>query len=205
MRSIERFKGMQHHFRPLFAAAASVVMLFVTGAAWACGFEDPTSAASQRGIMNLAFPNSAWVRTAIWQAQRAGELPRDDLAGRDALSPQAIATLRSIRATWLLKTLAQRLSAAPETAKHPPVAIVLMGPMLWSRIEARDSTGAARVQIHVTGPETGDVVLVTDTPAIEAIVGAGMSFERAQQLGLVRLYGPAVQVGAVQAWLGSTR
>ena len=49
----------------------------------------------------------------------------------------------------------------------------------------------------------GDVVLVTDTAAVEAIVGAGMRFERAQELGLVRLYGSAAQVSAVQAWLGS--
>ena len=59
------------------------------------------------------------------------------------------------------------------------------------------------MQIHVGGPETGDVVLVTDTPAIEAIVGAGMRFARAQELGLVRLYGSAAQVAAVRGWLGS--
>jgi hypothetical protein len=202
---IERTKGMQQNPRRQMAAAASVLMLVVSGTAWACGFEDPGSVASQRGIMNLAFPKSAWVRTAIWQAQMAGDLPRDELAGRDAPTPQAIAAMQSMRATWLLKALAKRLGTAPETAPHPSVAIVLMGPMLWSRIEPRDSTGAARVQVHVSGPESGDVVLVTDTPAIEAIVSAGMGFERAQELGLVRLYGPAVQISAVQAWLGSTR
>jgi len=194
---------MQQNPRRQMAAAASVFMLVVSGTAWACGFEDPGSVASQRGIMNLAFPKSAWVRTAIWQAQMAGDLPRDELAGRDAPTPQAIAAMQSMRATWLLKALAKRLGTAPETAPHPSVAIVLMGPMLWSRIEPQN--GGTQVRTHVSGPVTGDVVLVTDTPALEAIVGAGMGFEQALELGLVRLYGPEAQVGAAQAWLSATQ
>jgi hypothetical protein len=74
-----------------------------------------------------------------------------------------------------------------------------MGPMLRSRVEPRDGAVAARAQIHVGGLEPGDVVLVTDRPVIETIVGAGMLFERTQQLGMVLLYG-----SAAQAWLGSS-
>jgi hydrogenase/urease accessory protein HupE len=51
-------------------------------------------------------------------------------------------------------------------AEHPAVAVVLMGPMLWSRIEPQN--GGTQVRTHVSGPVTGDVVLVTDTPALEA-------------------------------------
>jgi hypothetical protein len=108
-----------------------------------------------------------------------------------------------MRVTALLKSLAKRLDAAPGDTVRPAIAVVLMGPMLWSRVEPRDGAIAARTQIHVDGPEPGDVVLVTDTPAIEAIVGARMRFERAQELGLVRLYGSAAQVAAVRGWLGS--
>jgi hypothetical protein len=183
--------------------AVACLALAATGAARPCGFEDPSSVAGQRGIMNLAFPKSAWVSTAVWQAQKAGDLPPDALARRNDLTPQARASLQLMRATWLLKSLATRLDVPPGAADRPAIAIVLMGPMLWSRIEPRDGDIAARAQIHVTGPEPGDVVLVTDTAAIEAIVGAGMRFERAQELGLVRLYGSASQVSAVQAWLGS--
>jgi hypothetical protein len=153
--------------------------------------------------MNLAFPKSAWVSTAVWQAQKAGELPPDALAQRSDLTPQARASLQLMRATWLLKNLAQRLDVPPGAADRPAIAVVLMGPMLWSRVEPRDGAIAARAQIHVGGPEPGDVVLVTDTAAIEAIVSARMRFERAQQLGLLRLYGSAAQIGAAQAWLGS--
>lgn len=184
--------------------AVACVSLAAAGAVWPCGFEDPSSVAGQRGVMNLAFPNSAWVSTAVWQAQKAGDLPPDALARRDDLTPQARASLQLMRATWLIKSLAKRLDVPPGAADRPAIAVVLMGPMLWSRVEPRDGAIAARAQIHVSGPERGDVVLVTDTPAIEAIVGAGMRFERAQELGVARLYGSPAQVGAVQAWLGST-
>ena len=183
--------------------AIACLALAAAGAARPCGFEDPDSVAGQRGIMNLAFPKSAWVSTAVWQAQRAGNLPPDALARRTDLTPQARGTLQVMRVTWLLKSLAKQLDVPPGAMDRPAIAVVLMGPMLWSRIEPRDGAVAARAHVHVSGPERGDVVLVTDTPAIEAIVGAGMRFERAQELGLVRLYGSAAQVGAVQAWLGS--
>lgn len=177
--------------------------LAAAGAAWPCGFEDPNSVASQRGMMNLAFPKSAWVRTAVWQAQMTGDLPRDALAQRDDLAPQAIGTLQLMRATWLLKALAARLDKVPDVDDRRALAVVLMGPMLWSRIEPQ--LAGAPLRTHVSGPEVGDVVLVTDTPALEALVGAGMGFERALELGLVRLYGPEAQVGAAQAWLSAIR
>jgi hypothetical protein len=183
--------------------AVACLALAAAGVARPCGFEDPSSVAGQRGLMNLAFPKPAWVSTAVWQAQKAGELPPDALAQRDDLTPQARASLQLMRVTWLLKSLAKRLDVAPGALDRRAIAVVLMGPMLWSRVEPRDGAIAARAQVHVSGPEPGDVVLVTDTPAIEAIVGAGMRFARAQELGLVRLYGSAAQVGAVQAWLGS--
>jgi hypothetical protein len=183
--------------------AIACLALAAAGAARPCGFEDPNSVAGQRGIMNLAFPKSAWVSTAVWQAQRAGDLPPDAPAQRTDLTPQARGKLQVMRASWLLKGLARQLDVSPGTTDRPAIAVVLMGPLMWSRIEPRDGAVAARAQIHVGGPEPGDVVLVTDTPAIEAIVGTGMRFERAQELGLVRLYGSAAKVAAVQAWLRS--
>ena len=190
-------RGLNRHL-----AVGVLGLLAAAGAAWPCGFEDPNSVASQRGMMNWAFPKSAWVRTAVWQAQMAGDLPRDTSAQRDDLTPQARGMLQLIRATWLLKTLAARSSNSPDAAAHPAVAVVLMGPMLWSRIEPQN--GGALLRTHVSGPVAGDVVMVTDTPALEAIVGAGMAFEHAVDLGLVRLYGPESQVGAAQAWLSAS-
>ena len=179
-----------------------VLTLGAAGAAWPCGLDDPNSAKVQRGMMNLAFPQSLWVRTAVWQAQMAGDLPRDALAEREDLTPQARGMLQLERATGLLKTLAARLGSAPDAGEHPALAVVLMGPMLWSRIEPQGA--AALLRTHVSGPVAGDVVMVTDTPVIEALVGGGMGFEHALELGLVRLYGPEAQVGVVRAWLSAT-
>lgn len=193
MRTLRRNAGRSFAVTLLLAAA---------GSAWACGLENPYSVASQRGMMNLAFPQSAWVRTAIWQAQMAGELPRDELAGRDDLTPQAIGTLRLMRASVLLRSLAKRLGAARDDGGHPSVALVLMGPMMWSRFEPM--FGSVQARVHVNGPEKGDVVMVTDTPAIEAIVEGGLSFEQAIERGLVRLYGPQAQIDQLSTWLATT-
>ena len=182
--------------------AIACLALAAAGAAQPCGLENPNSVAGQRGIMNLALPNSAWVSTAVWQAQKAGDLPPDALAQRSDLTPQARASLQLMRVTGLLKSLAKRLDAAPGAVDRPAIAVVLMGPMLWSRIEPQGA--GAQVHTHVSGPVAGDVVLVTDTPALEAIVGAGMGFEQALELGLVRFYGPAAQVGAAKDWLSAT-
>ena len=194
--------AMRQDFRTLQRGlAAFALALAASGTAWPCGFDDPNSATVQRGMMNLVFPKSAYVRTAIWQAQVAGELPRDKLAGRGDLTPQAIGTLRLIRATGLLKNLAKRLGATPDGASHPSVALVLLGPMLWSRFEP--AGGSVQARVHVTGPEAGDVVMVTDTPAIEAIVEGGLSFEQAIEHGLVRLYGPQAQIDNLPIWLAA--
>ena len=181
--------------------AAGALLLAVAGNAWCCGLEDPASVASQRGMMNLAFPQSAYVRTAIWQAQLAGELPPSDALQRDGLTPQARGALQRMRANVLLQRLAARLSALPEAADAPSLAIVLMGPMLWSRLEAFD--GKVQAQVHVAGPEPGDLVLVTDTPGLEAIAVGGMDFARAAELGVLRLYGPAAQLDLLQLRLTS--
>ena len=188
--------------RPL---AVACLTLAAVGTAQACGLENPDSVASQRGLMNLAFPKAAWVSTAVWQAQKEGLLPSDALAGRSDITPQARASLQLMRTNGLLKGLAKRLDSTAGPGDRPAIAVVLMGPMLWSRVEPRDGAIATRAQIHVDGPEPGDVVLVTDTPAVEAIVSGQLRFERALELGVVRLYGSAALVGAVQAWLGSAQ
>ena len=51
------------------AIAALALACAATGsAALACGLEDPTSAATQRGVLALAYPQSPQVGTAVWQA-----------------------------------------------------------------------------------------------------------------------------------------
>ena len=76
----------------------------------ACGLEDPSSISMRRGMLNMAYPESLHVGTAVWQAQLAGRLPRDPLASRGELTPEARATLRLVKANALLGQLAMRMS-----------------------------------------------------------------------------------------------
>jgi hypothetical protein len=164
----------------------------------ACGLEDPSSIAMQRGILNLAYPLSLHVGTAVWQAQAAGRLPRDPLAQQGDLTPEARAALRMLRAGNLLRQFSAKL-AGQAAAPHAPLAVVLLGPVMWNRFEFDGS--AVRPTLHATGPQSGDVVVVTDVAVIEAIGSGTLTLAEALQTGLMRLYGSAAEVAAVTGWL----
>jgi hypothetical protein len=181
------------------AVAIGAAFVAASGAAWPCGLEDPSSLSARRGFLNFAFPKSLYVYTAMWQAQLAGTLPRDDLAQRDDLTPEARATMQFLRANLLMRALAMRLGAAGDVPDRPAVSIVMVGPVLWSRLEPQGETVLAKV--HVDGPETGDVVIVTDAPALRALVNGEMALAKALDLDLVRFYGDPAKVDGAQAWL----
>ena len=182
-----------------WAIAVGIALFAVWTAAAACGLEDPNSIATRRGALNMAYPESLHVGTAVWQAQLAGRLPRDPLAQRGDLTPEARATLRLIKANASLGQLALRMSGATTVPARPNLAIVLLGPVLWSRFEAGGVS--VRPSVHVQGPEGGDVVVVTDIAVVEAIAGGSLGFAEAIELGVVRLYGPAQDVAAARTWL----
>jgi hypothetical protein len=46
----------------------------IGGVAHSCGYHDPVDLA--RGMLNWVYPNSLYVRTAVWQAEDAGILPK---------------------------------------------------------------------------------------------------------------------------------
>jgi hypothetical protein len=180
------------------AAVAAGLGLSVQVAS-ACGLEDPSSISMRRGSLNLAFPESLHVGTAIWQAQLAGTLPRDPLALRDDLTPEARGMLRLVRATALLRQFAARLSKQGTGVDRPKMAVVLLGPVMWSRFEVERA--AVSPALHVPGPESGDVVVVTDIAVVEAIAAGGLGFDEALSRGLMRLYGPSAEVASAREWL----
>jgi hypothetical protein len=188
-----------HRCRSLLQVALGAALLAVTAAASACGLEDADSIAMRRGALNMAYPEALHVGTAVWQAQLAGRLARDPLAQRGDLTPEARAKLRLIKANASLGQLALRMSQRSTVEARPKLAIVLLGPVLWSRFEA--SSGSVRPTVHVEGPEGGDVVVVTDIAVVEAIAGGSLGFAEAIDLGVVRLYGPAQDVAAARSWL----
>ena len=189
----------QRRVAGLVSIVVGGALLAVAAAATACGLEDPSSIAMRRGVLNLAYPESLHVGTAVWQAQLAGNLPRDPLAQRGDLTPEARGTMRLIRANTLLRQFAARLAEPGTATARPSFAVVLLGPVMWSRFEAEG--GAVKSLLHVAGPEQGDVVVVTDIAVVEAIAAGSVTFEEALSLGVMRLYGPAADVAAARGWL----
>lgn len=176
-----------------------VALAALAGAAFACGLEDPSSIATRRGVLNMACPESLHPGTAVWQAQLAGRLPRDPLAQRGDLTPEARATLRLIKANASLGQLAVRMSGASTAAARPNLALVLLGPVLWTRFDTDGD--AVRPSVHVAGPEAGDVVIVTEIAVVEAVARGELGFGEALDLGVARLYGAPAGVAAARRWL----
>lgn len=179
--------------------ALGLALAAVAGAAYACGLEDPSSIATRRGALNIAYPESLHVGTAVWQAQAAGTLPRDELLQRDDLAPEARATLRLFKANALMRQLAARLDDEQARRVNPRLAVVLIGPVLWTRFTAQD--GKVVASFHAPGPEAGDAVVVTEAAVVEAIVRGDLTFAAALEQRVARLYGADATVAAARAWL----
>jgi hypothetical protein len=171
--------------------AAAIALLVSAAPALACGFEDPSNVAFQRGILNFAFPKALYVQTAVWQAQQAGLLERDQsLAGNRAL-------LGFRRASDALSNVARQLETVQQAV--PPFTLVMIGPVLWTRF-AEGSDGLTATP-HVKGPSSGDVVLVSDEPVILALASGRMDGTMALDQGLIRIYGEPQKAAALEAAL----
>jgi hypothetical protein len=71
--------------------------------------------------------------------------------------------------------------------------------MLWTRF-APAQDGMSMVT-HVVGPQTSDIVIVTDEPVVAALVAGLITPLAARQQGLLRLYGPQEGRDRISAWL----
>lgn len=184
---------------PIRHGLAIVAASLASGAALACGFHEGTAVG--QGMLNLAFPNALYVRTAVWQAQQAARLPRTDDAQSAGLAPEARSVLGLLRSSLWLRRLGARLDGAPAGPPRPGIALVLLGPVLWARFEAHD--GAVRTTIHADGPAPADAVIVTELAVVQALVDGRLAFEDAVVLGVARLYGAPETVAAARSWLAA--
>lgn len=179
---------------PLVLAAA----LAVAPAARACGYHDASKL--NLGMLNLAYPDALFVRTAVWMAQRDGVIsPAPAPAAGDTAKPEQAAMYRLFGTVAALGHLRDRLEAELDGAPVPAFAVVLMQPMLWSRFEV---VGAElKLQAHAQGPAVTDVVIVTDEPVVDALLDGRLDAGDAHARGLVRFYGAPAEVAAVSALL----
>lgn len=123
-------------------------------------------------------------------AQASGLLAaRDPLPATDPLSaPDRLRQMFRWRETQSRLGVVQgRIHAALDGQPVPAFAMVLIGPMLWTRFVG-DESGVTMVP-HATGPVSDDVVLVTDEAVVAALAEGRITAREARAQGLVKAYG----------------
>jgi hypothetical protein len=181
----------------------AVALLLPSPSALACGYHDPASAGI--GMLNWAYPDSLHVRTAVWMAQAGGVLAaREPLPVGDPLS----ATFRFQQSLRLRETQARldewrgRVQTSLDGQPMPAFAMVLIGPMLWTRFEG--SEGSVAMVQHATGPAPDDVVIVTDEAVLAALTEGTLTAQQSRTIGLVRAYGASEDLARLSTLLDRT-
>jgi hypothetical protein len=177
-----------------FGAMLMVTALAVAPAARACGYHD--AASINLGMLNVAYPDALFVRTAVWMAQRDHLIATSEQPGAADSPTEKFRNSLLLRQTLAsLEGLRGRLAAAAEGQPVPRLAMVFIRSMLWARFEAQG--GTLRLEAHASGPASGDVVMVTDEPVVTALLDGRLKPRDARDLGLFRLYGPPAAVAEV--------
>ena len=195
-----RLQGVRTRVWAALAAWGAAVTLAASFEAQACGYHDPASASV--GVLNWAYPDALHVRTAVWMAQASGLLPRrEPLPAVDPLSVtyrfQQSIRLRDTQAG--LGELRNRIDVVLAGQPMPAFAVVLIGPVLWTRFES--TTGSVHMVSHATGPVGDDVVVVTDEAVVAALAEGLISAREARAQGLVKAYGTSESVDRLSALL----
>ena len=185
--------------RLLVMGLASLALATTVAPSRTCGFEDPNSATMQRVMLNLVYPNALYVQGAVDEALRAGMLrPAHFTRPGDFFALQ--------RTTRNLRRFAGIL-ADGASSELPVFSMVLMGPVLWTRFVP--GAGGLAAETHVAAPLPHRIVIVTDVPALAALVLGDVSGDRAIASGLVRFYGESAEIESVReafvaAFVGAT-
>jgi hypothetical protein len=179
---------MRQLLAPAFIALASIAIAYP---ARACGFEDPNGAPAQRVMLNIIYPKALYTLGAADTALRAGLLRRDHLT-----TPGDPAAFH--RTTSNLRLFSRSLSDVGQS-DLTAFSMVLMGPVLWTRF--RTASNGYVTDIHTNGPLAAGAVIVTDVPAIAALVSGDISGADADASGLVRFYGDSTDIDILRKTL----
>ena len=175
------------------AAIGAATRIFVLGfligwsgsQAAACGYHDDVSRA--RGILNWSYPDSLHVVGAISTAVAEKRLPAP------APVRGGFGLLGYHGTARALDRLAEQLRMSSDEATLPAFSLLLIEPMLWTRFVSE--SGDVRPQVHMSGPQAGDVVVISGEEVIREIAHKRLSIREAYRRGLIRLYGTEDQVG----------
>lgn len=162
----------------------SILIVWSGSQATACGYHDDVSLA--RGLLNWTYPDALHVVGAISMAvaERRLRAPVPMRGGLGLLGYHG-----TVRA---LEQHAQQLRMSSGEMPRPTFSLLLIEPMLWSRFVSEG--GDARPQVHVSGPQAGDLVVISGEEVIREIAHNRLSIGEAYRQGLIRLYGTEEQI-----------
>ena len=177
---------------PKAAAIGRLTRIFMLGAltiwspfeAAACGYHDDVSLA--RGVLNWVYPDALHVVGAISTAVSERRLP--------AAAPVrgGLGLLGYHGTVRALDQYAQQLRTSSGEKPPPTFSLLLIEPMLWTRFVS--DGGDVRTQVHVSGPQAGDLVVISGEEVLRAVANDRLTVAEAYRSGLVRLYGTDEQV-----------
>jgi hypothetical protein len=150
----------------------------------ACGYHDDVSLA--RGVLNWVYPDALHVIGAISTAVAERRLP----AGAPVRG--ALGLLGYHGTVRAIDQHAQQLRTAAGEMAAPTFSLLLIEPMLWTRFVADE--GDMQTQVHVSGPQARDLVVISGEEVIRAIANNALTVGEAYRSGLIRLYGTDEQV-----------
>jgi hypothetical protein len=188
-------RGLALPCRCALGAAALTTFMTFAPVALSCGYEDPKSAAVQRGVLNYAYPNALHVIGALTQARMEGIVapPSEAPASKDPFGSQFRKTER------MLQQLGDVLGVHP--SDDLAFSMVLIEPMLWTRFAVSD--GRVATTVHINGPAAGDLVVIAIEAVVQEIIGQRLTFLRAEELGLIRIYGEPAKIASLRAIFAS--
>ena len=173
-------------FSPRRVAAVQCLFWALAAApAGACGYHGLIGAS-----FSASYPGSIDVAIALRSA-----LDRNQLKAAPAMPP----LMGLVRSTRWLEDFGRW--AGQHAALAPDFAVLLVEPGLWTRYRKQGSGFA--MESHVATPASGDVVLITGEPALQALVERRLSLADAVKAGVVRFEGAPEAVARLQQTLSA--
>lgn len=109
--------------------------------------------------------------------------------GEDRKALDEMAYRRTVAA---LKTFGTLLDGNTSGAERADVSVLLVDEMMWNRFSM--GNGHTDLLPDISGPQDDDLVIVTETSVVMAIVSASLSIGEAVDMNVLRLYGAPAEV-----------
>jgi len=141
-------------------------------------------------MLNLKYPDAIHVEGSVWAAQKAGRLTLPDMnrqmaSGHERKQLDSIAFQKTIEA---LETFGDLVNRNPSATEPLDIVLLLVDEMMWNRFVLRH--GHVEFKLDISEPEEDvDLVAVTETSVIMAIIDASMSVAEAKEMRVLRIYG----------------